>query len=233
VQLGEDDGMRVLVIGGQKGGSGKTTASVAVAVEMVRRGLRVVLVDADPQRSASTWAELAAETGNPSPTVIAMGATMHRPDQLPALAAAYDIAVIDLPPRLDAVQRSALMAADVVVLPVGPSPTETWAVSASLALVEEARIVRPELRPVLMLTRVPTGQRLAASARVALAEAGAPLMATELGQRAAYPASLAAGTGPTVYAPRDRAAVEVRALVDELIILLGGESIEDARSDAA
>lgn len=225
--------MRILAIGGQKGGSGKTTASVAIAVEMVRRGLRVVLVDADPQRSASTWGELAAETGRAAPTVIAMGATMHRPDQLPALSAAYDVAVIDLPPRLDAVQRSALMASDMVVLPVGPSPTETWAVSASLELVEEARTVRPDLRAVLMLTRVPTGQKLAASARAALGEAGIPLLAAELGQRAAYPASLAAGTGPSVYAPRDRAAAEVQVLVDEIMALLGGEKIEDARSDAA
>lgn len=61
------------------------------------RGHRVLLVDADPQGSARTWADVAAEAGHATPTVIAMGAQMHKPGQLDEIVGTYDVTVIDCP----------------------------------------------------------------------------------------------------------------------------------------
>ncbi len=79
--------MSVYVFASQKGGVGKSTLAVAFAAELNARGRKVLLVDADPQGSASSWAAVAAELGNETPTTIAMGAAMHQPGQLDRVAA--------------------------------------------------------------------------------------------------------------------------------------------------
>src|SRR6266545_4591343 len=122
---------KIVAIAGQKGGVGKTTIAVALAAEAVARGLKVLLVDADTQRSARQWGDAAIAAGNPAPTIIEMTATMAQPGQLPALVGQYDLTVIDCPGRHDATQGAALMLADVVILPCGPSSVDGWALASS------------------------------------------------------------------------------------------------------
>lgn len=206
----------LLAFVGQKGGVGKSTAAACVAAEYVRLGRSVLLVDADPQGTSRTWAEVASEAGRPAPTVAAMGATMHRPDQLPKLARSFDRVVVDCPPRAGDVQRAALMVADLAVLPSGPSAADAWALAGSLELVAEARALRPDLVAVVLLTRVQAHTALGRGARDVLAEGGLPVLRSSLGYRVAYAEALAAGMGVTEYASGDAAASEVRALVVEL-----------------
>ncbi|MDP3219128.1 MAG: ParA family protein, partial [Deltaproteobacteria bacterium] len=148
---------RILAFAGQKGGAGKTTSAIATACEWQARGRRVLLVDTDPQGSARTWADVAGELGTTIPTVVAMGSGLHRPGQLPALAAQYDVTVVDCPPRLDDVQRAVLMVAHVVVIPCGPSTLDTWAIADSLDLVRKAQQLRPELLARVCITRKQPG----------------------------------------------------------------------------
>jgi chromosome partitioning protein len=206
----------VIAFAGQKGGSGKTTTAIAVAVELVRRGRRVLLVDADPQGSARTWAEVAGENGQPIPTVVAMGATMHKIDQLPRLAEAYDAVIVDTPPRMGDVQRSALMVANVVVLPCGPSAVDAWALTESVELVTKAQTLRTDLQPVGLITRKVANTAIGKGARQVLEQAGLNVLAAELHYRVGYQESLAVGKGPSTYEPESAAAQEVCALVEEL-----------------
>lgn len=210
--------MSIIAFAGQKGGSGKTTTSISVASELFERGHKVLLVDADPQGSAQTWAAVAAELGHAAPVVVGMGAGLHRPDQLPSLAAAYDFVVVDCPPRHGEIQRAALMVADVAVLPCGPAAVDAWALGESVDLVEQARIIRPELRAAVLITRKIARTTIGEGAREVLAGSGLPLLETELGYRVAYQEAPAAGRGVTAY-DRGAAADEVRALVDEIIKL--------------
>lgn len=206
----------ILAFAGQKGGVGKSTCAVSVACEELSRGLSVLLVDADPQATARTFCEVATEAGHPCPTVVAMGETMHRADQLPKVGQPFDLVVIDCPPRADNVQRSALMVADLVVLPCGPSAADAWALAASLEVVTSAQIVRPKLRAVVLITRKQARTAVGQGAREALKASGLPILETELGYRVAYQEALAAGLGVTAYAPDEPAADEVRALCKEL-----------------
>jgi chromosome partitioning protein len=128
-----------------KGSVGKTTTAVSLAAEGLARGMRTVLVDGDEQESALTWAQDAAEAGHHAPAVVGMRANLHRPDQLPAMAANYDLTVVDCVPRNDPVTRSALMVADVVVMPCGGSRLDVVPLAKTVALFEEARQVRPDL----------------------------------------------------------------------------------------
>jgi len=146
-----------------------------------------------------------------------MGAMMHRPGQLERLAATCGLVVIDCAPRLDDVQRSALLSADVAILPCGAFGADVWAVSDGVAMVLEAQATRPHLRGAIVLNRV--RRPLVAQARATLAGTGLPVLNTVLHQRAAYERALTAGEGVTTFEPRGDAAGEVRALFDEVFKL--------------
>jgi len=207
----------ILALAGQKGGAGKSTVAISVVAELVARKRKVLLVDADPQGTARTWGDVASEAGHPLPTIVAMGATLHRPEQLPRVAASYDHVVIDCPPRHGEIQRSALMVADLVLLPCGPSAADAWALTTSVELVTEARALRPDLEARIVITRKQVNTMLSKGAREVLTQTGIPVLSTELGYRVAFAESIGAGLGVTTYAPRDAAAAEVRGLVDELL----------------
>jgi len=209
--------MSIVAFCGQKGGTGKSTTAVAVAAELVVRGLRVLLVDADPQGSARTWADVATEAGRPVPVVVAMGARMHVPGQLDDLAKGYDVAVIDCPPSNGDVQRSALMVSDLAIIPCGPSAFDAWSLAESVELAAKAQAVRPNLLVVAMITRKVTGTTIGAGARGVMGKTGVRVLRSELCARVAYQEAPAAGMGVAEYAPHDAAAREVRALVTEIL----------------
>jgi chromosome partitioning protein len=213
----------IIAFAGQKGGVGKSTTAICVAVAALERGSRVLLVDADPQGTARTWGEVAAERGRKAPAVVAMGASMHKPGQLRDVASAYDTTLIDCPPRHGEVQRSALMVADLVVIPCGPSAADAWALAASLEVVNEARTMREELLACVLITRKQGRTSLAKGARAVLEPSGLPVLETELGSRVAYQEALAAGMGITTYAPRDAGSRETFDLLDELERLFHGQ----------
>lgn len=216
-QAGRPTPPRVIAVSGTKGGIGKTSIAVFLACEAMRRGRRVLLIDADPQATARTWADVAAERAQPTPTVIAMGATMHKPGQLDKASSSFDLVLIDVPGRLDAIQRSALLASDLALLPCGPSAAESWAMAATVDLVTEAQQYRPELRAAIIVTRKKTATTLGREIRRGLRETGIPLLETELGDREAYRGALMVGMSLAGYAPDDAAAKEVRKLADELL----------------
>lgn len=207
----------LIALCGQKGGSGKTTVAISVVAELLARGNRVLLVDADPQGTSRTWVDVAAEAKHPTPTVVSMGAKMHLPGQLDAIAVNYDFTVIDCPPRHGDVQRSALMIADLAVLPCGPSAVDVWAMTEPVEIICEARKIRPDLRVAALITRRVARAAIGAAARQALEVLGLAVLRSELGFRIAYQESPAAGLGVAQYAPRSAAALEIRSLVDELL----------------
>lgn len=203
----------ILAMAGQKGGAGKSTLAIHLAAEWHRQGRRVLLVDADSQGTALTWAEVAAEREIPAPAVIALGDNLRA--QLPGLADAYEITVIDTPGRAGKRQAHALLVADLALLPCGPSTPDVWSLGPSLEVLEEIRSLRPELYAALVLnrrTRTAEGH----AAREALEGTGLPVLAAEIGARVAFSEALAAGLGVTSYAPASPAAAEVQALALEI-----------------
>jgi len=208
--------MPIIACAGQKGGSGKSTTAINVSAELIERGKKVLLVDADPQGSARTWGEVAAEQGHTGPTVIAMGAGLHKPDQLPQLSQAFDWTVIDCPPRHGDIQRAALMVSDLAVLPSGPSAPDVWALGESVDLIQSAQTFRPNLQARILLTRLQSRTALGKEARDALSEIGIELLDSSLGFRVGYQEAPATGLGITKYQSGSEAAGEIRALVDEI-----------------
>ncbi len=209
--------MSIVAFCGQKGGTGKTTVAISVAAELLERGMRVLLVDADPQASARTWADVAVEAERPVPVVVAMGARMHTPGQLDDLMKGYDVTVIDCPPSNGDVQRSALMVCTLAVIPCGPSALDAWALAESVEQATKAQVVRPELTVAALITRKVVGTTIGEGARAAMSKSGVRVLRSELCARIAYQEAPAAGLGVAQYAPNDQAALEIRTLVTEIL----------------
>lgn len=207
----------ILVLAQLKGGVGKTTTSITLAAEASARGYRVALVDADEQAASLTWGQHAQLTKVGAPLCVRMGSALHQAGQLPELARQYELVVVDLPPNVGEITRAALMLADVVLLPSGGGMLDVNAFARTVALVEQARISRPSLLAFALVTRARAGVTYSRRAPEVLAQAGLPVLSTVMHLRGAVEESIAAGLGPTTYAPKSPAADEGRRLFDEIL----------------
>jgi chromosome partitioning protein len=209
----------ILTLAGQKGGTGKSTLAINLAVEWMRRGKRVLLVDADPQGTTLTWSNVAAEAGVKAPTVIAMGDNLRQ--ALPELAAAADVTLIDTAGRQSKRLAGALMLADMALLPCRPYPSDVWALAESVETVRTVQELRSELLAAIVINGKESRTALGRGARDAVSSAGLPVLSADICQRVAFAEACAMGKGVTTYAPKTPAAAELRALCDEIEALTG------------
>ena len=206
----------VVAVAQQKGGAGKTMLAANLAVAWAMAGARVAALDIDPQHSLARWHALRAHHPAAASVALSDVAGWRLAGEVGRLVRDFDVVVIDSPPVVDADAVRAIRAANLVLIPVQPSPPDLWAAEGTIKLaVHEGRTMR------LLLNRAPASGKLRADIEAGIAAAGYPVMRAALGNRIGFAGAFAQGLGVLETSPRSVAGQEMRALFDELKECLG------------
>ena len=196
--------MKVLAFLSQKGGAGKTTLAVHTAVAAQEAGLAVVLIDTDPQKSASVWAD--ARQGAAPVIATASVSELDRVFKA-AREDGMNLAVVDSAPHAAPEAARIARAADLVVIPCRPTAFDLAAAEGAVRIVKATAV-----KAVFVLSACPFRAPEIAEAREALGRYGLLVAPTEITDRRAFARAVATGRAVTEFEGGGRAAHEIRAL---------------------
>jgi chromosome partitioning protein len=210
-----DKGEIMFVIGviNQKGGVGKTTTSVNLAAGLSSMGYEVKLIDGDPQASALDW-NAARQADSLFPVIGLPRATIHK--DIEKIGRGFDFVIIDGPPRVTDLARSVIMASDLVIIPVQPSPYDIWGSDEAIKLIAEASVYKENLKSCFLINRKIANTAIGRDVVEALSVYPIPVLTADVCQRVAFPES--AGVGMSVFEtdPDGKAAAEMMAVIKEI-----------------
>ena len=200
----------VITVAQQKGGSGKTMLAANLAAALAETA-RVAVLDIDPQRSLARWHALRATCSGVPAVTLSEVSGWRLGNELDRLRRSHEVLIVDSPPQLETDARLAVRGADLVLVPVQPSPPDLWAAEGTLKLADaEKRRAR------LVLNRVPATGRLREVVEAEIVRRKFPALRSVLGNRTGFAGAFAQGLGVTEAAPRSTATQELRALLAEI-----------------
>jgi chromosome partitioning protein len=196
--------MKKIAFLAQKGGSGKTTLAVHTAVAATEAGESVVVIDTDPQKSATAWGDARSQE---SPIVATAAAS-----ELERVLEAADqehmtLAIVDTAPHAAPDATRIVRAVDLVAIPVRPTAFDIAAAGSAVDIVKAAGV-----RAVFVLSACPFRSPEIAETRTVLAEYGLPIAPVEIIDRRAFARAVATGRAVTEFESNGKAATEIRAL---------------------
>ncbi len=196
--------MRVLSILSRKGGAGKTTLTLHLAVAAQQAGLRVLVMDVDPQASAVSWYEKREEK---TPLFIKAGTTKIAEALRASSEYGIDLVLIDTPPHTQQVASVVAQDSDLILIPTRPSILDLEAIGGTVDIVKVVR--RPGL---IVLNACPARSPVTQEAREALADYGLPVAPVTIGNRVAFQHALNSGHAVSEFDPSSKASAELTAL---------------------
>jgi chromosome partitioning protein len=194
-----------------KGGAGKTTVTLNLAVAAEDAGLRTVIIDLDPQQAAAKWGDLrAGAMARPPKVISAMAARLPQAFRSAEHAGAKMI-IIETPAHAEGILIPSIDASDLVLIPCRPTVLDLQHLGATVRLSD---LRRKDHAVLLNAINARTNDR--DQAKHTVAEMGINLIDAEVSHLVAYARALAAGQGATEFEPAGKAAAEMRRLVTEL-----------------
>lgn len=196
----------VITIAQQKGGAGKTTVASHLAVALQQKGRRVAIIDIDPQGSLTYWHKMREERFGEGYTGLTFATVSgwRVASEISRLKKNHDYIIVDSPPHTETEARTAIRSADLIFVPMQPSPTDLWATQATLDLAAAEKI------PVkVIVNRITPNSKLAPAIIKMLKHK----VEVGLGNRVIFASSLLEGRTATEIAPTSAAAIEVKSIV--------------------
>ncbi|WP_022729555.1 ParA family partition ATPase [Fodinicurvata sediminis] len=204
----------IITVAQQKGGAGKTTLAAHLAVALTSGKRKVAVVDIDPQQSLTYWYhQRQALLGDAGAGLLVNQINGWRlRNEVQKLAEDHDVVLIDSPPHAETEARIAVRSADLVIVPVQPSPMDIWATRPTLEL------AKAEGTPALaVLNRVPPRARLTEEMLNALKDLGADVAKSRIGNRVIFASALSEGRSVGEVQPKGKAAQEMASLSREIL----------------
>lgn len=209
----------IIAVGNTKGGVGKTTLAVQIAIARALAGREVWLIDGDRQGTATAAIAARAEAEKQPGIACAQysdGPTLR--GQVQQQAGKWDDIIIDVGGRDSTALRAALVLADVLLVPFAPRSYDVWALEDMAGLVDEARSVRDGLKAYAVMNQADPGEHSTDNADAAAAVADVSqfiYLATPIRRRKAFSNASGAGLAVSELSPKDaKAAAEIMALVN-------------------
>lgn len=217
---------QVITIAQQKGGAGKTTVASHLAVALQQKGKRVAVIDVDPQGSLGYWHGVREEKFGEGYTGLTFSSVSgwRVTSELSRLKREHDYIIVDSPPHTETEARTAIRSADLIIIPMQPSPTDLWATKATIELAEAEKL------PVMVvLNRVSHNSRLAPE----IVKQLKTKVSAEIGNRVLFASALLEGRTATEVSPTSQAAEEIKALVKKVLDLFAKQAklAEDQAQD--
>lgn len=207
----------IISILNQKGGVGKTTISINLAAALSLLEYRVLLIDADPQASSLDWA--AKRKADALFTTIGINkAIIHK--EIESFVRNYDYIIIDGPPRIYDVARSAIVASNLVLIPVQPSPYDVWAAAEVVDLINEVSVPLSEIKSIkkaFLINRRIKNTAIGRDVSESLSSYGIDILKTNIHSRITFAESASEGLSVCEVNANALAAQEINNLAKEII----------------
>jgi len=203
---------KVIAIAQQKGGSGKTTIAAHLSIALLQKGNKVAIIDIDPQGSLTAWykareAKLGAGYGG---LHLSTKSGWRVQNEILALEE-YDYIIIDSPPHDASDTKNALRDANLVLIPLQPSPTDLWATESTINFCKENNVNYG-----IVINRATPNSKLLQTITKGLPK----ILKSIIGNRVAFASSMMDGRCVTETQPTSQGSQEIKALLNEVIKLI-------------
>jgi chromosome partitioning protein len=206
----------VIAVTNLKGGVGKTTIAINIAVSLIHKGYKTCVVDTDTeQRSSVKWAGQRDESAKTLP-VFAVGEKLNR--EVEMLNADYDFVIIDGTPQLSERANRTILASDLILIPISTSGFDFWSFENFVERYEQAKAFKSNVEAFILLNKFNGNRNISRDVLEALSDFdNIPMLETTLAERVAYQETTIQGLGVVEYKDK-KAKDEIDRLTNEILI---------------
>ena len=208
---------KVITIAQQKGGTGKTTLAVHLALAFIKyHNHKVAIIDTDPQGSLGKWFMIRSEKNSLNKNLTFKTASLWGAQyESKILKQDHDIVIIDTPPKIESDARPAIEAADLVLIPVAPSPVDFWATEAIIEIAKKAK-----RKVLIQINRANHRSKLISKTHEYIKSINVKSTDTLIGHRQIFVTSMGEGKTVVEKQRKSKAVEEIKSVSNQILLEL-------------